>query len=130
MFDRATRERLRFETPQGAISVEDLWELPLTSRSATRANLDDIARHYYGLLKKGEDISFVVKERKSDDVTQLRFDIVKHIIDVKLKEKEESEQQAARKEQKQKILAILADKEMESLKGKSVEELTALANAL
>jgi hypothetical protein len=129
MFEKASRMQLRFDTSLGLLSVEDLWELPLSSKSG-RANLDDIAIGLHKQLKDGSDVSFVVKERKSDEVVQLKFDIVKHIIDVLLLEQQAREEAKSRREQKQKILAILADKQDEALKGKSIEELTALAEAL
>ena len=29
MYEKALRMKLRFETPQGPLTVEDLWDLPL-----------------------------------------------------------------------------------------------------
>jgi hypothetical protein len=31
IFEQATRAKIRFSTPVGMLSVEDLWDLPLTS---------------------------------------------------------------------------------------------------
>jgi len=110
MFEKATRQKLRFQTDKGLLSVEDLWDLPLTSQHG-RTNLDDIARGLHGQLKNSNDVSFVVKERKSNESVQLAFDIVKHIIDVKLVERDAAQLAATTKEKKQQIMQLIANKE-------------------
>ena len=129
MFEKASRLNLRFESPKGMLTTEDLWDLPLISPAA-RANLDDIARALFNKLKTDNTVSFVIKERKSDDVTQLQFDIVKHIIDVRLAENEAAAAAKANKEKVQSILAIIAQKETEQVAGKSLEELRAMVASM
>ena len=121
MFEKASRLKLRFATNLGLLAIEDLWDLPLTGRN--RLNLDDVARNLYKQLKSGDDVSFVVPERKSDETVQLMFDLVKHVIDVRLVEAKAADQAKARAEKKQKILAVIADKQDESLKSMSAEDL-------
>lgn len=128
IFMTATRLKLRFDTPNGLIAVEDLWDLPLTSRN--RANLDDIAKDLHRRLKNDDDVSFVVKEKKSDETIQLGFDVVKYIIDVRLEENKKLAEARANKEKREAILAIIADKEVDGLKGQSIEDLRALAQSL
>ena len=41
IFEQATRQAFRFESPKGFLTVEDLWNLPLTNNTG-RANLDGI----------------------------------------------------------------------------------------
>ena len=130
MFEKAARLQLRFDSPKGPLTVEDLWNLPLTSVNPARPNLDEIARGLHKQLKSGEDVSFVLKEKKSDAVVQLKFDIVKHIIDVRLTEAEAAALVRSNAEKKQKIMALIADKQDEELKGKSLEELNALVASL
>ena len=121
MFEKAARLKLRFDTSIGQLSVEDLWDLPLTHRN--RTNLDDIAIALNKQLKNSDTVSFVVPDRKSDETIQLRFDLVKHIIAVRLVELKAADEAKTRAEKKQKILAIIADKQDESLKGMSAEDL-------
>lgn len=125
-FELASRRKLRFETPIGLLTVEDLWDLPLTS--FTRVNLDDVARLYHKQLKSGDDVSFVNPESKSDDTIQLKFDIVKHVIDTKVAELAEAGNQVEKQRKKQFLLSILADKQSQAYKDMSQEDLlTAIA---
>lgn len=120
MFEKASRLKLRFETTKGSISVEDLWDISLVGKSLC---LDNIAKLLFRKLKASDVESFVLKSPKADDLLKLRFDIVKYVIDVRLKEAELAEQAKTRKEKKQKILAIMADKEDQTLRDASLEDL-------
>ncbi|WP_051382444.1 hypothetical protein [Bradyrhizobium sp. Tv2a-2] len=124
MFEKAARIKLRFDTGKGMLAVEDLFDLPLASKTG-KTNLDDLARSLYKQLKSGEDISFVEADKASDPTVQLRFDIVKFVIDTKLEENRQASKERDRAEQKQKIMALIADKQDEALKGKSLEDLQA-----
>lgn len=129
MFEKISRIKLRFETSQGMLTVEDLWDIPLTSARG-RANLDDIARDLSKKLKDTETESFVVKVPKADEATQLAFDLVKHVIEVRLAENEAAQLAKTNKEKKQRILALIAKKENEQDEGRSLEDLRAEAEAL
>lgn len=130
MFEKAARQKLRFDSPKGLLSVEDLWDLPLGGRTTVSANLDDIAKRLHRLLKNDDDVSFVVKEKKSDATVQLKFDIVKHVIEVRIAEDEARAARKADSERRQKILAIIADREDENLKSLPLDELRALGGAV
>ena len=60
----------------------------------------------------------------------VRIGIIKYIVSVKLEEKKEAELAKERKEQKQRIMKVLASKQDEELKGKSVEELEKMLEEL
>jgi hypothetical protein len=122
MFERATREKFRFETRTGLVSVEDLWDLPLTSHVG-KPNLDDVARSLHKKLKSGDDVSFVETNRKSDDLTQAKFDLVRSIIETRLQENKEASEARGKSDRKQRLLALLAEKEDEGLRSKSADEL-------
>lgn len=129
MFEKAARLKIRFDSPAGQLSVEDLWDLPLTS-TAKRANLDEIAIHLNRALKDTTTESFVKKATPKNDELQLKFDIVRHVIKVRLEENEAESLKKSNAERKQKLLAILAEKQDADLKGKSTEELQKLINEL
>lgn len=128
IFERASRLRLLFSTESGNLSVSDLWDLPLSSSRTT--SLDDVAVAYHRSLKDSQEESFVVKATKINAELQLAFDIVKYIIDVKIAERDEAKAVEVRKEKKARLQELIADKQDESLKGKSLEELTAMVEAL
>lgn len=127
MFEEASRLKLRFDTGMGFVTVEDLWDIPLTGRGF---DLDDLAKSLNRAVKDSEEESFVVKKNTENKILSLKFDIVKHVIKTKLEEAEESEKAAEVKAKKQRILAILADKQDEELKSKSADELKDLLGSL
>lgn len=127
IFEQATRQAFRFETTKGHLTVEDLWNLPLTS--VNRANLDDIAK---GLQKKLSEtsLSFVTDTTPVNKVYQAQFDIVLHIINTKIAEAKAAEQYRQAREKKQKIMAIIEQKQDEALSSASLEDLEAMLNSL
>lgn len=124
MFDIATRQKLRFESPKGLLSIEDLWDLPLTSATG-KANLDEIALTLHHQLKNTADVvSFVDDDKaKPDAVIQLKFNLVKHIIELRKKENAEALAARDRAETKQRLLAALAKKREAAVDTMSEEDL-------
>jgi len=128
MFEKASRLKLRFNTSKGLLSVEDLWDLPLTSNTG-KANLDDVARDLHRKLKDDNAMSFV-DDKSADKESELAFEIVKHVIKIRLEERDAQTVARANSEKKQQILALIASKENEQLAGQSLDDLKALANSL
>ena len=127
MFEKASRLKLRFDTSRGQVSVEDLWRMPLANSEGFC--LDTVAIEVNGQLKqKGE--SFVAPVSTEDSVLNLKLDILKHIIAVKLKEIQEKEDALAKKQKKEYLLSILKEKQNEALKSMSMEDLEKELNAL
>ncbi len=131
MFERASRMKLRFESTRGLLTVEDLWDLPLTARSASLPSLDDLARTLARkLTDTAHQVSFVLPTTTADESLQLQFDVVKHVIEVRMAERAARETQAANREKKQKLLSLIAQKQDAQLSDKSVEELQAMVEEL
>ena len=127
-FEKASRLKLRFTTSKGDITVEDLWDLKLTSRNGF--DLDTVAKSLNTAVKESGEESFVLKRNTKNAILDLKFEIVKHIIKVKMDEADVAEKSAENKSKKETILGIIANKQNEELQGKSVEELTAMASSL
>src|SRR5882724_10767188 len=122
LFQAASRQKLRFETPRGLLSIEDLWDLPLTS--ARSVSLDTIALDLHAELKAATDVvSFVDQTAKPDEILQLKFDLVKYVIDVRKAEALETRQAAERREAKQRLLAALDRKREQKIETMSEEEI-------
>lgn len=116
MFVKASRLKLRFSTSKGMISVEDLWDLPLTA-------LDTIAKNLNKEVKESAEESFIKMKTSANTLATLRFEIVKHIIEVKLNEAEAAQKRAENKERKAQILALIAEKQNKELSEKSIADL-------
>ena len=63
LFEIATRAKFRFDSLKGALTVEQLWELPLQSR--TGVDLDTVAKGINASLKEVAEESFVPTARTS-----------------------------------------------------------------
>lgn len=120
LFVTATRKKFRFQTERGLMSVEELWDMPLTSRDGF--NLDAVA---IGLDKAVDTKSFVKKRSDVADVNSQKLEIVKYVIETKLADMEKAEQALANRERKQKLMAALESKASEKLVSMSEEEIRA-----
>ncbi len=108
LFERASRIGLRVASSKGMLMVEDLWSIPLTSKTGA-LNLDEIAGELNKQLEKQPKKSFVNPDASTVDLAlQLAFDIVLHIINVHVAENQQVVQAKARYDQKQQLLAIIA----------------------
>lgn len=86
IFEKASRMKLRFNVGSRLnLTVENLWDLPLTNIKGE--DLDHVAIELQEQLSSNEK-SFVIQQSKTKEtqLNQLKFDIVKYIIDVRLEE--------------------------------------------
>lgn len=128
LFEKASRQKLRFDTVKGSLTIEDLWDLPLTSQRG--ASLDEIAKGLNRELKDTAQESFVLPATTTNTLAQLKFDIVKHVIDVRQAENAAALVKREAAEKKQRILGIIAKKQDEKLENTSLEELEQMVNTL
>lgn len=114
IFEVATKTGLRFNTPVGNISVEDAWNLPLTS--AKGVSLDSVAKSVNKELKTLDEESFVTPSTNTGRSTlELKLTILKHIIEVRLEERKSAELKTANQAKKKRILEILSEKQDKAL---------------
>ena len=122
IFEFASRNKIRFPF-KGMISVEDLWDLSLTS-------LDSIYKTLNKQVKQSEEESLLSTKASVDTELEVQIAIVKHIVSVKLAEKEAAEKASIKKAQKQKIMSIIATKENEALQNSSIDDLKKMLDEL
>ena len=122
IFEFASRNKVRFPF-KGMISVEDLWDLSLT-------NLDLIYKTLNKQVKQSEEESLLSTKASVDTELEVQIAIVKHIVSVKLTEKEAAEKASAKKAQKQKIMSIIATKQYEALQNSSIDDLKKMLDEL
>lgn len=123
MFEQAIRTKLRFNTAQGVLTSEDLYDLSLN-------NLYTIGNSVGKSLKDNDGNFFSDIESKTDPVEQLRFDIITAVIQFKRDALANQKQLAEDKAELQKILESIDTKKGENLTKKSIPELNRLAKKL
>ena len=107
IYERASRNKLRFDSMAGHLTVEQLWDLPL-STTRPQVSLDQLAQSVNSRLTSATTESFVnPKPNPEAKLYQLQLDILKHIIESKLADKEAATTRAAKATQRAKLQGIL-----------------------
>lgn len=120
IFEVAVRSKIRFPF-RGSVSVEDLWDLSVE-------DLDTIFKTLNSQVKQVKEESLLNNRTQEDKVLDVKIEIIKYIVSIKLEEAEIKLKERENKEKKQKILSILSAKREASLQNKSEEELLAILN--
>lgn len=119
MYKQASKLQLRINTTRGPLTVEQLWDLPLTMLDALAVSLEEE-------YKKSGKKSFLAAKSKKDKELKLMFDIVLDVLTTKVEDAEAARLVADTKEHNQKILEMIKRKQDSELEGKSVKELEKL----
>ena len=119
MYKEALQKKLRFKTNKGMITTEDLFDLSLQNLNTLAIMLD---KKISEIPKKFFIEEFLVEE--NDD--ELRFSIVKDVINIKLKARKDNINRAQIDARNKRIAELIAKKEDEALENKSIEELRAM----
>ena len=125
IFEQASKVKLRFQTVKGNLTVEQLWDLPLDKGEV---NLYQLATE---LLvdtqnKPEQALSFFKKATSKNELAQLKFDIVKHIVTTKVAEIEDKTNEAVKQSEIAELDKLIAAKEAEAKAGLSLDELKAM----
>lgn len=114
-FEYAVRNKFRYPY-KGGLTTEDLWDLPV-------GELDKVYKVLNSEIKELSEESLLEKKTQKDKDLEIMVDIVKHVFDAKMEERENKKKQAEVKERKQILLSILADKEKEELTSYSADDI-------
>ena len=122
IFIMATRQKFRFPF-KGVATVEDLWDLNVR-------DLDSIFKSLNSQKKQNDEESLLSTKSTEDHILEAKIGIVKFIVQTKLAEAEQNRIRTEQREKKNRIAEILADKQDEELRGKSVEELQQMLDSM
>lgn len=129
LFEQASRTKLRFPSSRGELTVEQLWDLPLQSKSGF--DLDTIAKAVNKDLKSRGEESFVSASTDPVKTTlELSLEILKHIIQSKQEENSARLNEAKVRQERERIAGLIDKKQNEALEGETLEQLQARLAAL
>ena len=117
LFKLAAKEKYRFPF-RGNISVEDLFDL-------TTSQLDVVYKELKSQVKESSD-SLLKEVSTEDKELKNKIEIVKTIFEDKKTEAVQKEQVLAKKQRKERIKELIAQKKDQDLVDKSIEELEAM----
>jgi len=123
MYKNAARLKLRFETPKGMLSAEDLWDLTLPQ-------LNELAKKLNKRIKEFGEDDFLKVKNDEEKIVKLQFDIVLDILKTKQEDIEAAVARKLKMEQKQKLMAALDAKRDADIGAMTVEEIQAKLNEL
>jgi hypothetical protein len=118
MYKKALRTKLRFSTTKGKLTTEDLFDLSLT-------DLNNLAIALDKKLSETPRKSFISDLTPDTQEDELRFNIVKDVITLKLVERNAAQNAKAKAAEKAQLLEILHRKKNEALENLSVAEIEA-----
>ncbi len=120
MYKQAVMLKLRFETPKGLLTVEQLFDLSMTDLSTTIKKVN-------ALIKKeqatDDELSFLEGIDTTETQNSLRFRILKDVYLTKKDARDAAALDFEKKQRNQRIAEIIAKKKDEALESKSIEEL-------
>lgn len=117
LFEQASRTKLRYESAKGQLTMEDLWDLSLTS-------LDTLAQKVNKSLQD-EGVTSFIPNASSKPGTQnsLRLDLLKYVIGVKVAENTARLLKSEASTQLAQYKELLANKALESMSNMTPEEI-------
>lgn len=119
IFKQAAQEKLRFATSRGSLTAEQLFDLSISELDALAVSLE--TSHEQSSKK-----SFVRKTSGKDKTSKLRFDVALDVLNTKVAEEKELSERKKRRDKRAQILNLIAEKQDEGLKNKSLKQLQAL----
>ena len=122
IFEKAVRIKLRVESNRGLLTVEDLWDLKVEE-------LDTLYRDFKREARNAEEESLINPVNVDERLT-LKIEVLKHIVTVKLEEREAASKRAETNRKKAELLELIKSKENSAMAEKSLDELMEMYNSL
>lgn len=122
LFEMATRNKMRFPSTKGELSVEDLWDLSDKDLDVVYKNLKDQE------VKSSEES--LLDDVNVDPKLTAAIGIVRYIFTTKRKEKLAEKERINKKRTQKKYIDALSKKQDEAIEKMSEAELRAMINSL
>lgn len=125
IFEYATKNKLRFKSSRGELTVEQLWDVPLRSKNGDDGfDLNMVAKSVNAELKEVSEESFVETTKTAHHARlEMALDVVKYVIDAKLDAETRAKKRSENKLEKEKLMSILAEKQTGKLSELTEKEL-------
>lgn len=124
IFEQASRQKIRFSSNKGDLTTEQLWDLPLTSK--TQFDLDTVAKTVHASLALVSTTSFVTQvSDPAKSRLELAMELVKHVIAVRVAENQAANDRAKARAERDRLINVLADKQDQALREMSADEIKA-----
>lgn len=120
IIEEAIIKKARFPAGQGSITTEDLYDLPLESKS--RPSLSGIAQVVYDELQRAGGTRFLKKSTSKNSILELKLKVLEHVIAYKEDAAEAAEKAAKNRDLKAKLISIKAKEEEDELLNMSKED--------
>lgn len=129
IFLQATRTRLRFPSVVGLLTVEDVWDLPLTTQSASKPSIENIGSALLARQAAFQNGSILRAPTRTKEQTEvdLAVEVIRTIAQIRQDEADAKTLAAARSSERERLKAIIAEREV---KEASVDDLKARLAAL
>lgn len=121
LFEMATRNKMRFPSTKGELSVEDLWDLSDKDLDVVYKNLKDQE------VKSSEES--LLDDANVDPKLTAAIGIVRYIFTTKRKEKLAEKERINKKQTQKKYIDALSKKQDEAIEKMSEAELRAMINS-
>lgn len=121
LFEIATRNKMRFPSTKGELSVEDLWDLSDKDLDVVYKNLKDQE------VKSSEES--LLDDANVDPKLTTAIGIVKYIFTTKRKEKLAEKERINKKQTQKKYIDALSKKQDEAIEKMSEAELRAMIDS-
>lgn len=126
----AIRKKYRFTTNRGNVTMEDLYDMPLTYTGNPEQDdgfhLNKVAQDLSKQININQKEDFVSTKTKIDKTLIHKLDIVKQVIKIRLeelKDRADAAEQKLLRDKARKILANRADSKLDELSDKELKKL-------
>jgi len=119
IYKAASRKKLRFTSPYGVLTVEQLWDLDLKDLDALAVKLEQN-------VEKSSSKSFLTETTEDNKDAKLAFEVALDVLQTKVMYRDRAAAAAETRQKNQRIAELIQKKKDEELGDLSISELEAL----